>query len=169
MESLKDKFHQSKSYQEKLQILTLSPFTIEQTQHFFSTTNYMVKKSRKLREMNGVMSVFQKMSKGRKLTEELKADVAAFYESDEVSRLCPGRKDSMSVRLPSGEKGRKQKRLVLANLKELYSAFKETHPNYKVGFSAFASLRPPYCVLAGSPCLCVCSPSEPQTHASVPH
>ena len=131
MESLKDKFHQSKSYQEKLQILTLSPFTIEQTQHFFSTTNYMVKKSRKLREMNGVMSVPQKMSKGRKLTEELKADVAAFYESDEVSRLCPGRKDSVSVRLPSGEKGRKQKRLVLANLKELYYAFKETHPNSK--------------------------------------
>ncbi|KAL5493652.1 hypothetical protein EMCRGX_G014861 [Ephydatia muelleri] len=131
MESLKDKFHQSKSYQEKLQILTLSPFTIEQTQDFFSTTNYMVKKSRKLREMNGVMSVPQKMTKGRKLIEELKADVAAFYESDEVSRLCPGRKDSVSVRLPSGEKGRKQKRLVLANLKELYSAFKETHPNSK--------------------------------------
>ena len=37
MESLKDKFHQSKSYQEKLQILTLSPFTTEETQHFFST------------------------------------------------------------------------------------------------------------------------------------
>ena len=32
MESLKDKFHQSKSYQEKLQIQ--SPFTIEETQHF---------------------------------------------------------------------------------------------------------------------------------------
>ena len=159
MESLKDKFHQSKSYQEKLQILTLSPFTIEQTQDFFSTTNYMVKKSRKLREMNGVMSVPQKMTKGRKLIEELKADVAAFYESDEVSRLCPGRKDSVSVRLPSGEKGRKQKRLVLANLKKLYSAFKETHPNSKVGFSTFASLRPPYCVLAGSPgthSVCVC-------------
>ena len=60
----------------------------------------------------------KKMSKGRKLTEELKAEVAAFYESDEVSRLCPGRKDSVSVRLPSGEKGKKQKRLALANLKE---------------------------------------------------
>ena len=50
----------------------------------------MVKKSRKLREVNGVMPVPQKMSKGRKLTEELKAEVAVFYESDEVSRLCQG-------------------------------------------------------------------------------
>ena len=44
--------------------------------------------------MNGVMAVPQKMSKGRQLTEELKVVVAAFYESDEVSQLCPGRKDS---------------------------------------------------------------------------
>ena len=36
------------------------------------------------------LSVPQKMSKSQKLTEELKAEVAAFYESDEVSRLCPG-------------------------------------------------------------------------------
>ena len=121
--------------------------------------------------MNGVMSVPQKMSKVRKLTEELKADVAAFYESDEVSRMCPGTKDTVRVRLPSGKKGKMQKRLVLANLKELYSSFKETHPNSKVGFSTFASLRPPYCVLAGSPgthSVCVCT-SEPQTHVSVPH
>ncbi|KAL5474448.1 hypothetical protein EMCRGX_G026396 [Ephydatia muelleri] len=104
---------------------------IEETQYFFSTTNYMAKKSRKLREMNGVMSVPQKISKGRKLSGVLKAEVAAFYESDEVSQLCLGRKDSVSIRLPNGEKGRKQKRLVLANLKELYCAFKESHSNSK--------------------------------------
>ena len=112
--------------QEKLQILTLSPFTIEKTQHFFSTTNYMVKKSRKLREMNGVMSVPQKMSKGRKLTEELKADVAAFYESDEVSRMRAG-KDTVRIRLPSGEKGNTQKRLVLVLASRSYTLTSRRH------------------------------------------
>lgn len=57
------------------------------TQHFFSTSNYMAKKSRKLREMNGIMSVPQKISKGRKLYEVLMAKVAAFYESDEIIEI----------------------------------------------------------------------------------
>ena len=137
---------------------------IEETQYFFSITNYMAKKSRKLREMNGVMSVPQKISKGRKLSGVLKAEVAAFYESDEVSQLCLGRKDSVSIRLPNGEKGRKQKRLVLANLKELYCAFKESHSNSTVRFSTFALLRPQWCVLAGSPgtySVCVFTPRTP--------
>ena len=144
---------------EKLQILTLSPFIIEETQEYFGATNYMVKKSRNLREMKGVMAVPEKMSKGRKLTEALQAEVIAFYELDEVSRLCPGRKDAVTIRLPNGDKARKQKRLVLANLKEVYFSFKELHPLSKVGFSTFASLCPQWCVLAGSPgthSVCVC-------------
>ena len=159
MESLKVKFTASQSHHEKLQILTLSPFTSEETQRFFNTTNYMVKKSRKLKQMKGIMSIPDKMSKGRKLSDALKSEVAAFYESDDVSRLCPGRKDSVSVRGHNGEKERKQKRLVLANLKEVYSAFKVSHPGANIGFSTFASLRPPWCILAGSPgthSVCVC-------------
>lgn len=159
MENLKSKFQESGSYQEKLQILTLSPFTIEKTQAYFGTTNYMVKKSRCLRETRGVMALPEKMSKGRKLGEALKVEVAAFYESDEVSRLCPGRKEAISVRLANGDKVRKQKRLVLANLKETYSSFKELHPLAMIGFSTFATLRPAWCVLAGSPgthSVCVC-------------
>lgn len=53
-----------------------------------------------------------------------------------------------------------QKRLILNNLKELYSLFKERYPSVKVGFSKFAQLRPEECVLAGtsgtrSVCVCV--------------
>ena len=77
-----------------------------------------------------------------------------------MSRLCPGRKDSVSVRGINGEKERNPKRLLLANLKEVYSAFKASHPNDNIGFSTFASLRPVWCILAGSPgthsvCACV--------------
>ena len=50
-----------------------------------------------------------------------------------------------------------QKRLLLCNLKEAYQHFKSVHPDAKVGFSTFASLRPKECVLAGvghTQCMC---------------
>ena len=61
----------------------------------------------------------------------------------------PGKKDYVSVRRPQG-RVIMQKRLVLANLRELYHLFKDRHPVVKVGFSKFAELRPPHCVLAGA-------------------
>ena len=38
----------------------------------------------------------------------------------------------------------------LCNLQELYTAFKEKHPNVNIGFSKFYALKPRWCVLAGS-------------------
>ena len=46
------------------------------------------------------------------------------------------------------------------NLQELYTAFKENHPNVNIGFSKFCALRLKWCVLAGSKMahsVCVCS------------
>ena len=53
----------------------------------------------------------------------------------------------------------------LCNLQELYTAFKEKHPNVNIGFSNFCALRPKLCALAGSKMtcsVCVCS-----THQNV--
>lgn len=44
MTELKEKFLSSQSYQERVQILTLSPFTIQRTMEEFGATNYLVKK-----------------------------------------------------------------------------------------------------------------------------
>ena len=38
----------------------------------------------------------------------------------------------------------------LCNLQELYTAFKEKHPNVNIGFSKFATLRSKWCVMTGS-------------------
>ena len=69
-----------------------------------------------------------------------------------------GKKDYVSV-----SKGvHKQK---LCNFHELYTAFKEKHPNVNIGFSKFCTLRPKRCVLASSKMtdsICVCS-----THQNV--
>ncbi|XP_044579666.1 uncharacterized protein LOC123261861 [Cotesia glomerata] len=72
----------------------------------------------------------------------------------------PGMKDYLSIRNDDGKREHVQKRLILSNLKELYELFKERHPDCRVGFSKFASLRPQHCVLAGSSgthTICVCS------------
>ena len=48
----------------------------------------------------------------------------------------------------------------LCNLQELYTAFKEKHPNVNIGFSKFCALRPKWCVLAGwkmTHSVCICS------------
>uniref|UniRef100_A0A6P7GVN1 Uncharacterized protein LOC114343446 n=1 Tax=Diabrotica virgifera virgifera TaxID=50390 RepID=A0A6P7GVN1_DIAVI len=92
---------------------------------------------------------------GHRLSNEVVNDVIKFYEDDENSRLCPGKKECVSL----GHKVYKQKRLILYTLNELFVAFKEKYPSHKIGRSAFCSLRPKWCVLPGSSgthSVCVC-------------
>ena len=96
---------------------------------------------------------------GHSLPQETADLVVAFYESDESSRMMPGKKDFMSVK-DAGGRRHIQKRLVLCNLKELYQHFKDKHPSVKIGFSKFTELRPRYCVLTGASgthSVCVCT------------
>ena len=68
----------------------------------------------------------------------------------------PEKKDYVSVSKVKNFATRKS----LCNLQELYTAFKEKHPNVNIGFSKFCALRPKWCVLAGSRMthfVCVCS------------
>ena len=136
---LKEKFQHSESYQERIQILTLSPFGIERTMREFQTTNYLVKKSRAVKKEKGILGLCDKKS-GKVLSNEVKEKIIKFYESDENSRMCPGKKDTMSIRNKDGEKVHHQKRLILSNLCELYASWKQECPNEKVGFSTFAAL-----------------------------
>ena len=56
-----------------------------------------------------------------------------------------GKKDFVTVQTDQ-VKVKKQKRMLLVNLKELYLEFKKKHENTKVGLSKFCSLRPRWCV-----------------------
>ena len=74
--------------------------------------------------------------------------------------MMPGLKDVLSIKQENDKRKHVQKRLLLANLQEIYHLFKKEYENVKIGFSKFAELRPPYCVLAGSSgthnvCVCV--------------
>lgn len=72
----------------------------------------------------------------------------------------PGKKDVRVIRDEQGNRKELRKRLLLGPLRELYATFKERHPSLKIGFSKFASLRPPECVFvrsAGTHTVCVCT------------
>ena len=103
---------------------------------------------------------YTRLKHGRCLPAVTENLVKAFYHSDNISRVMPGRKDYVSVITSEGKREHCQKRLLLCNLKELYEQFKTLNPGIKVGFSTFAMLRPRECVLAGSSgthSVCVCS------------
>lgn len=100
------------------------------------------------------------MSNGRGITSEEKLKTEKFYELDEASRICPGKRDYVICRDENGEKIYLQKRLLLGNLKELFELFKSIEGNPELCFSSFASLRPPNCILAGGSgthTVCVCT------------
>ena len=59
--------------------------------------------------------------KARKKSDIRNLAVSDFYDDDEYTRLIPGKKYCV------GKNSYKQKRLILCNLKELHSAFKEKH------------------------------------------
>jgi hypothetical protein len=66
-----------------------------------------------------------------------------------VSRVMPSNEDYISMKV-IGVKIHEQKWMLLCNLKELYSHFKNSYPGVKVGFSKFASLHPRNCIMAGA-------------------
>ena len=131
-----------------MQILTVLPknWSIKRIVEEFGATNYKARQAKKLAQEKGILSS-PNLKPGRTLpaaTEEL---VLSVYHNDEVSRTMPGKKDCVSV---ITKEGKREKRLLLCNLKEAHQHFKVLHPSVKVGFSTFASLRPKECVLAGS-------------------
>ena len=94
----------------------------------------------------------------REAEEETKVKIKEFFERDDVSLLCRGKKDCVSVKLEDRRKEKVQKRL-LSNLKEIYQQFVTENPARKVGFSTFAMLQTKWCVPVGSSGthnICVC-------------
>lgn len=148
------------SNSKKIQILSLSPFSIKATARLFNASHRLVKRSRELKKQFGILPFVPPMSKGKVISSEMRNKVIEFYEMDENSRMCPGRKECITVRESNGQKNYRQKRLLLGNLKELYEIYKSNRNSPQIGFSSFCSLRPPYCILAGGTgthTVCVCT------------
>ncbi|CAH0553686.1 unnamed protein product [Brassicogethes aeneus] len=75
-------------------------------------------------------------AKGIKKIKLIKGDITSFIEKDEYSRLCPGKKDTITR---NGVK--KQKRLLNKSLLMIYNEFRQS-VNYFISYSTFCKLRP---------------------------
>lgn len=144
----------------KLTILTIAPSTwsISKVAREFNTTRYLVRKSKELKANGGVLATTTAKA-GKSLPETVTKVVNEFYNNDLYSRLMPGKKDYVSVKV-NGKRTKMQKRLLLFDLNELYDLFKKTERSINVGFSTFAKLRPKHCLLVGASgthSVCVCT------------
>ena len=74
------------------------------------------------------------LKKGKTITTETVHLVTNVYEDDNFSRQVTEKKDYVSV-----SKGVHKHKL--CNLQDLYTAFKEKHPDVNIGFSKFYALR----------------------------
>lgn len=144
----------------KLRILTIAPasWSIRKISQEFGASRYLAKKSKGLRSSQGVLA--ETTAKvGKTISASIIQEIDEFYNSDSNSRIMPGMKDTITVKV-YGECTKVQKRLLLFSLKELHALFKESHPEKTVSFSASAKLRPKHCILAGSNgthSVCVCT------------
>ena len=88
---------------EKVQVLTVLPkrWSVRKVQSECGASNYMVQKAKQLVKQKGILSTPNPRT-GHGLAVETLDVVRRFYESDEVSRVMPGRKNFVSVRQAGG-------------------------------------------------------------------
>ncbi|XP_046689161.1 uncharacterized protein LOC124375086, partial [Homalodisca vitripennis] len=146
------------SSKKKIQLLTIPAslnWSRTKIKDAFEVSDYSARQAQKLYKEKGLLAE-PEPRRGKKLSPEVVELVTNFYQSDEQSRVLPGMKDVVSL----GKKKYEKKRLILSNLNEIFANFKREHPDIKIGFSKFCTLRPKWCVLAGASgthSVCVCT------------
>ena len=161
MMSLELKFKQTSTCKnDKVKFLTLLPkaFSRKHIIDQFGVSKRMVDASRNLGFLES-----PPCHRGRPFSVEIINLVLQIYQDDEFSRLLPGMKDCKSI---VHGKEKKQKRLLMLTVAELYQVFKERYrdrDDIKIGISKFFSLRPKWCITAGasgSHSVCCCTIHE---------
>ena len=153
---MKEKINIS-TYKHRIQILTLSPDSWSRKfgSQYFSVSEHSIRKARQLKIENGIL-LMPSNRIGKTLSTDIIKLVQNIYQDDEYSRLMPGKKYCISI----GKGIHAQKRLILCNLRELYSAFEDVNPEVSIGFSKFCCLCPKWCITVGakgthSVCVCI--------------
>lgn len=145
---------------DQLKLLTLIPDSIPLIETIKQTKcgRKSVEKSKTLLNENISFSKIGLEKSTRTVDLATEASVINFFNSDQVSRMMPGKRDCKSVKV-NGKRVLKQKRLLLSTIDELYQLYKETNPDIKIGFTKFYLLKPTECVSAnknGTHNVCVC-------------
>lgn len=165
IEQLKTAFDKATSRDMKIKILSVLPkeWSVQKIKKMFggNVSWRLIRQTKKLVEQNGILCGTTKKIGSKSIEENTFKKVIEFYNSPDISRVCPGLRECVTKYNEQGEKIKKQRRLVLMNLKEAFEIFKSDFPDHKIKFSKFASIRPIECVLAGSTygihTTCVCT------------
>ena len=91
-----------------------------------------------------------------KAASELVKMIEIFYQRDDISRMCPGRRDVVTVKTSNG-KVKLQKRHLYFKIRETHAIFLSEYPEVKISLSKFAMLRPPQVVLSSQTPTNVCT------------
>lgn len=165
IDQLKEKYSaQSTTQHERLQLLTILPksWTIQKIIDTFNTTKHMATQAKKISDERGVLATQNSSRVSIGLKDETKELVAQFFESEDISRAMPGKRDCITLKI-DGKRQAVQKRLMMYTLRETYNQFLKDYNEAEIGFSTFAKLRPKYCKLltsAGTHNVCVCTIHE---------
>ena len=100
VQQLKIKFHETEEKRVMVQILTLLPmsWSIKRIENEFKASNYMVRKAKSLVKSGGILYTPNPIQ-GHGLNSDTKILVQTFYESDDISRVMPGKKDCVSIKV----------------------------------------------------------------------
>ena len=88
----------------------------------------MTRKDKALIAEKGILST-SNPKLGKRLNDDALEKVKNFYNSDDVSRLMPGMKDCITVKIDESRM-RVQKKLILGNLKEICQFFQRNTSRY---------------------------------------
>lgn len=69
--------------------------------------------------------------------QKMENDVKLFYLDEENSRICPGKKEFVTQK-----KDKRQKRYLTDTIQNLHKQFLSKHPQHKISYSHFCTLRP---------------------------
>ena len=120
VEKLKERFHTAESRSEKIVVSTIFRQTWSRRKMMleFGCSQRMATQAKHLAIQKGILATPNPKA-GKRLATETISSIETFYRHDDISRVMPGKKDSISI-LRDGANMNVQKRLVLGNLKEIY-------------------------------------------------
>ena len=139
LQQVKEKLDKCHTREERIQLLTLIPehCSRERAVSLFNVTEYIVRTARNVKKEKGILGIPDSIYRHGQ-SDELLARVKLFYEEDQISRICVGKKDFVTIKNSNGTRKQHQKRLILCNIREAYLQCKSTFPDDKIGFSKFA-------------------------------
>ena len=91
-----------------------------------------------------------------KIASELVKLIEMFYQRDDISRICPGRRDVVTVKATDG-KVKLQKRHLYFGIGETHAVFLSEHSEVKFSLRKFSMLHPPQVMLSSQTPTNVCT------------